>query len=107
MYFDDYTQEELTSLSSILTKYMKMLENTQYKDLSSYLSILGDTFMQAPNNEDFILSQYDIVSDASKSKVATEADEIMIVIDKNDKLTDLLFCHLNRHILYSYQFHWF
>ena len=94
MYFDDYTQEELTSLSSILTKYMKMLENTQYKDLSSYLSILGDTFMQAPNNEDFILSQYDIVSDASKSKVATEADEIMIVIDKNDKLTDLLLAQL-------------
>ena len=94
MYFDDYTQEELTSLSSILTKYMKMLENTQYKDLSSYLSILGDTFMQAPNNEDFILSQYDIISDASKSKVATEADEIMIVIDKNDKLTDLLLAQL-------------
>ena len=94
MCFDDYTQEELTSLSSILTKYMKMLENTQYKDLSSYLSILGDTFMQAPNNEDFILSQYDIVSDASKSKVATEADEIMIVIDKNDKLTDLLLAQL-------------
>lgn len=78
------------SISAILTKYMAMLKETEYNDLSNYLSILGDTFVQAPDNADFILSQYDIISDPSKSKVATEANEIMIVVNEKTELTDLL-----------------
>lgn len=78
------------SLSAIMTKYMAMLKETEYSDLSGYLSILGDTFVQAPDNADFILSQYDIISDANTSKVATEENEIMIVVDEKSELTDLL-----------------
>ena len=92
--FDDSETAQNTSLSAILTKYVKMLEQTEYEDLSNYLDILGDTFMQAPNNEEFILSQYDIVSNPETSKVASEANEIMIVIDKKDKLSDLLLAQL-------------
>ena len=41
---------------------------------------------QAPNNKDYILSQYDLLD----GDVATEADEIMIVVNKNTELTDVL-----------------
>ena len=92
--FADSDEPQNTSLSAILTKYHAMLKLTEYKDLSSYLSILGDAFMQAPSSEDFILSQYDIVSDINTSKVASDANEIMIVIDDDDELTDLLLAQL-------------
>ena len=92
--FNDSDEEQMISLSAILTKYYTMLQMTQYKDLSQYLSILGDTFRQAPDSEEFILSQYDIMSNPETSRVAKNKNEIMIVIDREDKLTDLLLAQL-------------
>ena len=92
--FNDSDEEQMISLGAILTKYYTMLQMTQYKDLSQYLSILGDTFRQAPDSEEFILSQYDIMSNPETSRVAKNKNEIMIVIDREDKLTDLLLAQL-------------
>ncbi len=65
-------------------------ENAHFKNFSEYFSLVTESFRQAPNDKDFILSQYDIISDAQSSKVATEADEIMIVVDENTELSDLI-----------------
>lgn len=65
-------------------------ENAHFKNFSEYFSLVTESFRQAPNDTDFILSQYDIISDAKSSKVATEANEIMIVVDENTELSDLI-----------------
>lgn len=82
------------SLSSILKTYESILTHAELEDLSSYIAGLGTTFNQAPNNVDFILEQYDFVSDPNTSKIPTEKNEIMIVVDKDYQLSDLLLAQL-------------
>ncbi len=88
------TSGEQVSLNAIKTIYTEMLKQTQFKEYSGVITTLTNTFAQAPNNEQFILSQYDIISNPSTSKIATEADEIMIVLNQNNALTDLLLAQL-------------
>lgn len=78
-----------TSLSAANSTYGALLETTDYKDYASMISLVSESFSQAPDNKDFILSQYDVLSDPSTSKIATEADEIMIVVSKKSSLSDL------------------
>ncbi len=87
-------QNNQMSLTFALELYKSMLEKTAYKDFSTYITTLASSFMQVPNNEEFILSQYDIVSDANTSKFATESNEIMIVLNEDSALSDLLLAQL-------------
>lgn len=96
--FDGATKN--TSLSAANQTYRalfnKVVEEDQtgafaeFENFAEYFSLVTESFMQAPDNTDFILSQYDILSDPAKSKVATEADEIMIVVNDDTALSDLL-----------------
>lgn len=61
-----------------------------FENFAEYFSLFTESFMQAPDNTDFILSQYDILSDPETSKIATEANEIMIVVNDDTALSDLL-----------------
>ena len=74
------------SISSLIRMYTSVLEKTEFAEHSSYVSQLGSIFAQAPNNPKYIEDQYDILS----GKVATEANEIMVVINKDSQLTDLV-----------------
>ncbi|MDE7107425.1 MAG: hypothetical protein K2O39_03800, partial [Clostridiales bacterium] len=78
------------SLTAALDMYTELLGKTKFAQYSSYIAMVTESFKQAPSNVDFILSQYEYVSDPKTSKVATEADEIMIVVDDDVSLTDLL-----------------
>lgn len=78
------------SLTGALDMYSDLLSKTEFADYASYISMVTENFKQAPSNADYILSQYEFVSDKSKSKVATAADEIMIVVDDEVSLTDIL-----------------
>ncbi|MDE6293050.1 MAG: ABC transporter ATP-binding protein/permease [Clostridiales bacterium] len=78
------------SLTSALDMYTELLGKTKFSQYTSYISMVTESFKQAPSNTDFILSQYEYVSDPATSKVATAADEIMIVVDDDVSLTDLL-----------------
>ena len=79
-----------TSVKQLTDIYKSVLSETEYKDLSSMVDRLAPNFAQAPDNQDYILSQYQIVS----GKLATEKDEIMLVLDSNDELSDLLLARL-------------
>ena len=79
-----------TSVKQLTDIYKSVLSETEYKDLSSMVDRLVPNFAQAPDNQDYILSQYQIVS----GKLATEKDEIMLVLDSNDELSDLLLARL-------------
>ncbi len=92
--YTDFTGEggtvENMSLSAMRTVYTSILKQTPYSDYASLITTLSDVFMQSPNNEDYILSQYDIM----EGKFATEEDEVMIVLEKGSLLTDLLLAQL-------------
>ncbi len=87
-------QNRNLSLSAIISMYTSMLEQTDLGPYSGYIATLSNTFNQAVENESFIAEQYDIISSKEKSKIATEANEIMIVVNENTQLTDLLLAQL-------------
>ena len=77
------------SLSAANTLYTEMLNQMEeYKKYSAYISMFTESFSVAPDSADYILSQYDILNEGGK--IATEADEIMIVVSKDAMLNDLL-----------------
>lgn len=90
---DTFGEQEL-SLNGILQIYTSMLMKSEYKDYAALISSFSDTFVQGIDNPEYVLSQYEIISDEEKSKFATEANEIMIVVDKNNALSDLFLAQL-------------
>lgn len=81
-----YDSNTRFSLSSILSIASAILGKTDYSSYSSIISSMGNSFSQSLNNTDYLLKQYDIV----EGKVATEEDEIMIVLSKDENITDFL-----------------
>ncbi len=86
--------EKLTSISAITQIYTSLLEETEFADYSSMIGSLSSSFSQSLDNEEYILSQYDIISDKDKSKVASEYNEIMIVLSDDQELNDILLAQL-------------
>ena len=79
------------SVKQLTDIYKSVLSETDYSDLASMVDRLAPNFAQAPDNNDYILSQYNLLDGG---KIATEKDEIMLVLDSNDELTDLLLARL-------------
>ncbi len=79
------------SVKQLTDIYKSVLNETDYSDLASMVDRLSPNFAQAPDNNDYILSQYNLLDGG---KIATEKDEIMLVLDSNDELTDLLLARL-------------
>ncbi len=78
------------SIAGIQTLYTQVLGSIEdYKSLTDYISMYTNIFAQAPNSADYISSQYEV-----SGKIATEKDEIMIVVDKYSQTTDLTMAQL-------------
>ncbi len=78
------------SLKQVMDIYKAVLSDTDYKDLVSLIDRLAPNLEQAPANEQYIMNQYEIVA----GELADEANEIMLVLDANDELSDLLLAKL-------------
>ena len=76
------------SVSALTSIYSSILQDTEFADYASYISVLAPSIAQMPNNPDYLLTQYDLVGEGSK--IATEKGEIMLVLDSEDELSDLL-----------------
>ena len=74
------------SVSSITTLYTQILKETDFKSFASYISVLAPSMAQMPNDNDYILSQYNIVA----GDIAEGKNQIMLVLDPDDELSDLL-----------------
>jgi putative ABC transport system permease protein len=79
-------ESENVSISYLTDMYTSVLGQTQYKELSYLIPMLAPTITQAPSNPDYIKEQYDILS----GNIATEKNQIMLVLDRDDELSDLL-----------------
>jgi len=77
------------SIAALTAIYTGILGTTEYSDMTAYASSIVPSFKQAPNNVDYINSQYDV-----HGKIAEGKDEIMLVLNKNDELSDILLARL-------------
>ena len=84
-------EAEYLSLRNITDIYKSVLKDTDYSQMSTFVDILAPKLTQVPNNPDYILSQYNLLGD---SKIATEANEVMLVLNTEDELSDLLLARL-------------
>lgn len=82
----DAKNHSITVLTSI---YTSVLQQTEFGTYADYATSIVPSFKQSPNNSDYISSQYDV-----HGKVATEKDEIMLVLNSDQKLTDILLARL-------------
>lgn len=81
---DEYNDGEMYSLSFLLNFATSVVKKTDYSSYASLVSSVGSTFNQFLNNTDYLLSQYDIVD----GKMATEENEVMIVLSQDEEITD-------------------
>ncbi len=79
-------EKDEVSLSGIRARYSSIMKKTQFKDQASLISSLGDIFMQAIDNEEYVLSQYELLDGG---RIAKEKNEIMLVVNNDYTLTDL------------------
>jgi putative ABC transport system permease protein len=77
------------SVSALTNIYTSVLKETAYKSYASYITQIAPSFQQAPNNPDYIANQYDVYGE-----IADEYDEIMIVLNSNQELSDILLAKL-------------
>lgn len=82
--------KENVSLSAIKSIYTSVMGETEYKEQASMISSLGDTFKLAPSDAQYIESQYTLLD----GRIATKANEIMVVLNKDRALTDLTLAQL-------------
>ena len=77
------------SVSALTNIYTSVLKETAYESYASYITQIAPSFQQAPNNPDYIATQYDVYGE-----IADEYDEIMIVLNSNQELSDILLARL-------------
>ena len=90
--YSEGSEEKNLSVKNLVDMYTAILKGTDFADYASYVTALTPTFQQSPNNPDYLLSQYDLVGEGSK--IATEAGEVMLVLNGDDELSDLLLAML-------------
>ena len=88
---DADSEAQHVSMKHLTDIYTSVLKDTDYEDLAGMVSYMAPNFSQAVPDEDYIRSQYDIIAG---SKIAAEANEIMIVLNSEDELSDLLLARL-------------
>ena len=77
------------SIAALTDIYTSVLKETKYGDYANYVTQLVPSFNQAPNNADYIRSQYDVYGE-----IADEVDEVMLVLSKNQEISDVLLARL-------------
>ena len=93
IYTDFYNKRtepsEKMSVHALTSMYTAILEETDFSEYASYITQIVPSFEQAPNNEEYIRHQYDVIGE-----IADEYDEVMLVLDKDERLSDLLLARL-------------
>ena len=92
--YTDYDMEggrERLSVFAAGSVLSALTEKAGYADVASSMGS-GGIFAQAPDNADFILSQYDIVNEGGY--IPTKAGEIMLVVNDDTEVSDILLAQL-------------
>ena len=82
---------EHVSMKHVTDIYKSVLRDSDYSQMANLVDMLAPTLQPAPNNPEYIMTQYDLLGD---SRLATEKDEVMLVLNSEDELSDLLLARL-------------
>ena len=80
---------DILSVAALTGRYTAVLKGTDFSDYASYVTQIVPSFAQAPNNTEYIGEQYDVYG-----KIASEKDEIMIVLNSDTEISDMLLARL-------------
>lgn len=75
------------SLHQLETSYVDIVKSTEFGEYASVISLFTDVIFNGPDQSDYILQQYDILNEGGK--IATEENEIMLVVNKDREMTDI------------------
>lgn len=75
------------SLQELEDIYVSIVKQTKFATYASMIPMFTSTFDVVPNDENYVLSQYNIMNEGGY--LPTAENEMAIVIDKNQELTDL------------------
>ncbi len=87
--FGDNKGSKTVSVAALTEMYTSILKGTDFSDYASYITQIAPSFEQAPNNKDYIAGQYDVYGE-----IADEYDEIMLVLNGQQELSDILLARL-------------
>ncbi|MBQ3234618.1 MAG: ABC transporter ATP-binding protein/permease [Clostridia bacterium] len=85
---EDGVKREI-SITALTALYTEILKKSSFAEYSQFVSMFIPNMAQSPNNPDYIKSQYTVYGD-----IADEKDEVMLVINKEDAMSDLLLARL-------------
>ncbi len=89
---EEPTNSDLVSINGLTQRYIKTLMTVEgFSEYASFVDLFTAFMKEMPKEEDYILSQYDLIAG---DHIATGEDEIMFVVDNNQTLTDLVFAQM-------------
>ena len=80
------TEMSITALTAL---YTEILKSTSFADYSKYIGMFIPEMKQAPDSVDYLSAQYTVYGEIADAK-----DEVMLVINKEDQMSDLLLARL-------------
>ncbi len=95
-YTRDHSNPEADNFDSSLNALTQMYASeiktiSGFELFSRYISLFTAFMNQIPNNTDFIDSQYELIAG---TKIPTEKNELVVVVDDNTTMTDFLYGQL-------------
>ena len=90
---DDDTESKYVSLNGLTQMYISELRTVDgFAEYAMFVDLFTDFMKQIPGDKDYILSQYDLIGE--NSRYPENANEIVLVVDENQTLTDLVYAQM-------------
>ena len=85
-------QADIISVNGLTQRYTKTLMSVNgFEEYASFVDLFTNFMKEMPDEEEYILSQYDLLGD---SRFATAEDEMVLVVDGKTTLTDLIYAQM-------------
>lgn len=84
--------KEIVSINGLTQQYIKTLMTVKgFNEYAQFVDLFTNFMKQLPAEEPYLSTQYDLIGN---SKYPTKDDEILLVVDSDQTLTDLVFAQL-------------
>ena len=84
--------KEIISINGLTQQYIKTLMTVKgFNEYAQFVDLFTNFMKQLPAEEPYLSTQYDLIGN---SRYPTKDDEILLVVDKDQTLTDLVFAQL-------------
>ncbi len=82
---------EFISLNGLTQMYIAELSTVNgFSEYATFVDLFTDFMKEIPGEKDYILEQYDVVA----GEYPTSANDIVVVVDENQTLTDLIYAQM-------------